>query len=56
MMIRVVGSVDFGRYNYQPPEPQIKYYHPQETKEKVKEDFGIVLDREMKKLHFNEVV
>ena len=57
MIIRVVGQVQSGNwYNQNNFGQKTEYYQPQTSKETVKEDFGIVLDKEMKKLHFNKIV
>ena len=59
MMIKVQGvqGVATKRNPYETQERQVtKFYKPQEKKEKVKEDFGVVLDAELSKLHFSVVV
>lgn len=55
-MIRISGipSTNAGYYgqggNQQQPAPETHFYQPEEPKEKVKEDFGLLLDKEMDKL------
>ena len=60
MMIKVQGVqgvANTGRNPYEAQEKQVtKFYKPQEKKEKVKEDFGMVLDAELDNLHFSAVV
>jgi len=56
MMIRISGipNTNAGYYeqgqNNQQPTPETHFYQPEETKEKVKEDFGLLLDKELDKL------
>jgi len=55
-MIRVISTQPQTAYNqgYKPP---IKYYNNNAvTKEEVKEDFGIILDREIQKLKIDIVI
>lgn len=60
MMIKVCGVVGSAFQNYYPEhnnrEVQTKYYEPKENKQNVKNDFGMVLDAEMKKLHFDKII
>ena len=55
-MIRISGipSTSGGYYgqggSQQQPAPETHFYTPEETKEKVKEDFGLMLDKELDKL------
>ena len=62
MMIRVSGVVGANIYNqsgnHQDTEPhtQIRFYNPEEPKEKVKKDFDILLDKEMEKLKIDVLV
>lgn len=55
MIIKVSGVNNTRFYNEQ-REQKTKYYFPQTSKDTVKKDFGIMLDTEMKKLHFNKLV
>jgi len=56
MMIRISGipNTSGGYYGQgqsnQQPAPETHFYQPEEPKEKVKEDFGLTLDKEMEKL------
>ena len=55
MMIRISGipNTNTGSYyneQQKPSTPEVHYYEPDEPKEKVKEDFGLMLDKEMEKL------
>jgi hypothetical protein len=56
MMIRISGipSTSGGYYgqgqSQGDPAPETHFYTPEETKEKVKEDFGLTLDKEIEKL------
>ena len=57
MIIKVSGIAQGTFYNQNQEErPQTKFYKPEETKEKVKQDFGFQLDIEIKKLHFEAFV
>ena len=58
MMIRVAAPAAFnGNYpQYKQNKPNVKFYTPTTPKEKVKKDFGIVLDNEMKRLNFERIV
>ena len=56
-MVRVVGSVDMGEYK--PPfdkQEQTKWYSPETPTDKVKEDFGKVLDKEMERLRVDVLI
>lgn len=58
MIIKVCGSAatqDPMAYRDQ-GSPHTKYYNRKVTKEKIKEDFGIVLDAEIKKLKINILI
>lgn len=55
MMIRISGVPNTSAMSYYSDQHQQKsaethFYRPDEPKEKVKEDFDMVLDREMEKL------
>ena len=54
MMIRISGIPNTNTSSYyndqNKPTPEVHYYEPTEPKEKVKEDFGMKLDKEMEKL------
>jgi hypothetical protein len=56
MMIRISGipNTNGGYYGQgqsnQQSAPETHFYQPEEPKEKVKEDFGLTLDKEMEKL------
>jgi uncharacterized membrane protein YebE (DUF533 family) len=54
MMIRVTG-VAYTAYNNR-QQAQTKFYQPQTQKQTVKKDFGLLLDKEIKKLHFDKIV
>lgn len=41
---------------YDNRQPKVKYYNNKVTKTKVKQDFGIMLDTEIKKLKFDYFV
>lgn len=58
MIFRITGINQTNSYNSYPQQQELKTkcYNTPITKEEVKEDFGIVLEKEMKKLHFEEVV
>lgn len=55
MIIKVTSIVKSNFYNEQ-RERKTKFYHPQTPKFKVKKDFGIMLDTEIKRLHFDKIV
>ena len=56
MMIRISGVPNANYYGHGQgqsqgqPAPETHFYTPEEPKEKVKEDFGLMLDKEMEKL------
>lgn len=56
MMIRISGVPNtnytgYGQGQHQNlPTPETHFYEPEESKEKVKEDFGLTLDKEIEKL------
>lgn len=62
MMIRVSGVVgadvyDWSNTSQQNPEhTQIRFYNPEEPKEKVKKDFDILLDGQIGKLKIDVLV
>lgn len=55
MIVKVTG-VARAEFPSHSQKQQTKYYFPQEKKSKVKEDFGIILDAEMKKLKINVLI
>lgn len=55
MVIKVSGVLKSGFYNEQ-KERKTKFYFPQTPKIKVKNDFKIMLDTEIKKLHFDKII
>lgn len=55
MVIRVTG-VTAQKFYTDARHSQTKFYQPQTPKQTIKEDFGIVLDKEIKRLHFERVV
>ena len=54
MVIRISGipNTNANQYYEQQKQgtPEVHFYQPDESKEKVKEDFGLTLDKEMEKL------
>lgn len=56
MIIRITGTAQILPDKHQ--EPQTKYYQSETkpTKEKVREDFGLILDTEIDKLHIDILV
>ena len=56
MVIRISGipNDNFSHQGYGQQQhqhtPEVHYYQPEESKEKVKEDFGMKLDKEIEKL------
>lgn len=60
MIIRVSGVAETNNQNWgnqnQDQHQKIKFYTPEETKEKVKKDFNIQLDEEMEKLNVDIVL
>lgn len=57
MVIRVSGVAAASLHTKDlPRKNQIKYYSPQTPKRKVKTDFGVILDKEIERLHFEKVV
>jgi hypothetical protein len=57
MVIKVVGiSFAAHYYNQHHPQQQTRFYTPQTPKEEVKQDFGLVLDEQIKGLKFNKII
>lgn len=56
MILRVTGLVGASPDKRGRDHPQTKYYKPQENKEKVKRDFGIMLNAEIRKLHIDILI
>lgn len=56
MMIKVSG-ITMSQFNTRDLSQRntAHYYRPQTPKEKVKQDFGIMLDTEMKRLKFEKI-
>lgn len=54
MIIRVIGVAPMLPDRQE--RPQTKYYQPQQKKEKVKKDFGVMLNSEIKKLHIDILI
>ena len=54
MVIRISGIPNSNTSQYYEQQkqntPEVHYYQPDEPKEKVKEDFGLTLDKEIEKL------
>ena len=56
MMIRISGVPNANYYGHgqeqsqEQSAPETHFYTPEEPKEKVKEDFGLMLDKEIEKL------
>ena len=56
-MIRVIGTQTAQYNNNYYNRPTVKYYNNNAvTKEEVKEDFGIILDREIRKLKIDVLI
>lgn len=57
-MIRIINTNPTQYFNKnQPQQTPIKYYNNNTvTKEEIKEDFGIILDREIQKLKINVLI
>lgn len=59
MIIKVCGGATplFQReYKQEQKQAQTRYYAPQTSAQKVKKDFGIVLDAEIKRLNINVLI
>lgn len=56
MIIKVTSTELQNNRGYCPNKSQTRFYNPTTPKRKVKEDFGIVLDKELNKLHFDKLV
>lgn len=56
MIIKVSGITNPNFLTHNQEKRQTKYYKPQENKNEVKEDFGLVLDGEIKKLTINVLI
>jgi len=56
MIIKVTSTELQNNKGYRPNQNQTRFYNPTTPKRKVKEDFGIVLDRELSKLHFDKLI
>lgn len=49
-MIRVIAAVGAPTHSTQYQPPKMKFYNNQVKKEEVKQDFGLILDKEISKL------
>ena len=49
-MIRVIAAVGAPAHSTQYQPPKMKFYNNQVKKEEVKQDFGLILDKEISKL------
>lgn len=57
MIIKVCGVAQSNFLNqYQQEQRQTRYYTQNQNKETVKQDFGLVLDAEIKKLSINILI
>ena len=57
MILRVTGIAKSGMYNNYKEKPTAKYYQKKTvTKEKVKRDFGLMLDSEISKLKIDILI
>ena len=57
MIIKVSGiSFTAQQYYQHQPQHQTHYYKPQATREEVKQDFGYLLDTQIKGLSFNKII
>ena len=55
-MIRVIAAVGSPAHSTQYQPPKMKFYNNQVKKETVKEDFKLILDKEISKLHIDILV
>lgn len=55
-MIKVTAAAGVSSFYSKNSQPKTKYYNNQTSKEKVKKDFDIILDKEIKKLKINILV
>ena len=57
MILKVTGIAESGMYNNYKERPTTKYYQTKvATKGKIKRDFGLMLDSELKKLRVDILV
>lgn len=57
MMIKAIGSVQHTDISQeQKQQTQTRFYHPQESKQKVKKDFDMLLQQEIQKINFSTVI
>ena len=57
MMIRAIGQVQYMNMQHkQEQQTQTKFYHPQDSKIKVKKDFDALLQQEVRKINFSKIV
>lgn len=56
MIIKVSGVVRMEYPHNNQQKNKTKYYQPQQNKQVIKQDFGILLDKEIEKLHFEKII
>lgn len=56
VIIRVSGVVRMEYQHNNQQKNKTKYYQPQQNKQVIKQDFGILLDKEIEKLHFEKII
>lgn len=54
MIVRVIGVVPSQMNTYQPP--QTRFYQPTTSKKKIENDFDLIFQNELKKLHINILI
>ena len=55
-MIRVIAAVGASSFYNENPQPRMKYYQNNQSKEVIKKDFKIMLDSEIKKLKIDILI
>ena len=57
MMVRAVGQVQYMNMQHkQQKQTQTRFYHPQDSKVKVKKDFDALLQQEIRKINFSTII
>ena len=57
MMIRAIGQIQYTNMQHkQKQQTQTKFYHPQDSKVKVKKDFNVLLQQEIRRINFSTII
>jgi len=57
MMVRAIGQIQYTNMQHkQEQQTQTKFYHPQDSKVKVKKDFDALLQQEVRRINFSTII